>query len=112
VGTEYGSHYWRYLNRVRHETETFQEQKGGMLESAVEMRGTRTLDTHKYAYIKPLNAKLNPICHLLTLLGAHHILHFSRIRVKLRRITNLVLEEKDEISADSHSVINRWTNHF
>ena len=28
-----------------------------------------------------LNAKLNPICHLLTLLGDHHILHFSRIRV-------------------------------
>jgi len=31
--------------------------------------------------INPLNAKLNPICHLLTLLGAHHILHVSRIRV-------------------------------
>jgi len=30
----------------------------------------------------PLNAELNPICHLLALLGAHHILHFSRIRVK------------------------------
>jgi len=29
----------------------------------------------------PLNAKLNPICHLLALLGAHHILHISRIRV-------------------------------
>ena len=29
-----------------------------------------------------LNAKLNPICHLLALLGAHHILHVSRIRVK------------------------------
>ena len=25
---------------------------------------------------------LNPICHLLALLGAHHILHVSRIRVK------------------------------
>jgi len=31
---------------------------------------------------KGLNAKLNPICHLLALLGAHHILHVSRIRVK------------------------------
>jgi len=29
-----------------------------------------------------LNAELNPICHLLALLGAHHILHVSRIRVK------------------------------
>jgi len=34
--------------------------------------------------IKPLNAELNPICHLLALLGAHHILHVSRIRVKDR----------------------------
>jgi len=25
---------------------------------------------------------LNPICHLLTLLGAHHILQVSRIRIK------------------------------
>jgi len=31
--------------------------------------------------IYPLNAELNPICHLLALLGAHHILHVSRIRV-------------------------------
>jgi hypothetical protein len=29
----------------------------------------------------PLNAELNPICHLLALLGAHHILHVSRIKV-------------------------------
>jgi len=32
--------------------------------------------------INPLNAELNPICHLLALLGAHHILHVSRIKVK------------------------------
>jgi hypothetical protein len=31
--------------------------------------------------LNPLNAKLNPISHLLALLGAHHILHVSRIRV-------------------------------
>jgi len=30
----------------------------------------------------PLNAELNPICHLLALLGAHRILHVSRLRVK------------------------------
>ena len=33
--------------------------------------------------INPLNAELNPIYHLLALLGAHHILHVNRIRVKL-----------------------------
>jgi hypothetical protein len=32
--------------------------------------------------INPLNTELNPICHLLALLGTHHILHVSRIRVK------------------------------
>jgi len=34
-------------------------------------------------YFNPLNAKLNPFCYLLALLGAHHFLHVSRIRVKL-----------------------------
>jgi hypothetical protein len=34
--------------------------------------------------INPLNAELNPICHLLALLGVHHFLHVSRIRVKQR----------------------------
>jgi len=33
-------------------------------------------------YLNPSNAELNPICHLLALLGAHPILHVSRIRVK------------------------------
>ena len=28
-----------------------------------------------------LNAELNPSCHLLALVGAHHILHVSRVRV-------------------------------
>jgi len=32
--------------------------------------------------IKPLNAELYLICHLLALLGAHHILDVSRVRVK------------------------------
>ena len=30
----------------------------------------------------PLNSELNPIYHLLALVGAHHIFHFSRVRVK------------------------------
>jgi uncharacterized membrane protein len=35
-----------------------------------------------YITINLLNAELNLICHLLALLGAHRILHVSRIRVK------------------------------
>jgi len=31
--------------------------------------------------VNPLNAELNSICHMLALLGAHHILHISRLRV-------------------------------
>jgi hypothetical protein len=34
-------------------------------------------------HVNFLNAELNSICHLLALLGAHHILHVSRIRVKV-----------------------------
>ena len=30
----------------------------------------------------PLNTELNPICHLLALLRAHHILHVRRVWVK------------------------------
>ena len=36
-----------------------------------------------YAHVNPLNAKLNPICHLLALLGAHPIFHVSWIRVNI-----------------------------
>jgi hypothetical protein len=32
-------------------------------------------------HINSLKAELSPICHLLALLGAHLILHVSRIRV-------------------------------
>ena len=33
--------------------------------------------------LNPLKPELNPICYLLALLGGHHFLHVSRIRVKL-----------------------------
>jgi len=47
------------------------------------------VDKYKITF-NPLSAELNPICHLLALLGADHIVDVSRIRVKL--------------------VINHWTN--
>ena len=34
--------------------------------------------------VNPLNAELNPICHLLALVGAHHTLYVSRIRVNIK----------------------------
>jgi len=52
------------------------------------------LNTLKLCWcINPLNPELNPICYLLALLGAHHFLHVSRIRVKLltfRRLTSYI----------------------
>jgi len=33
--------------------------------------------------LNPLNAELNPTCHLLALLGPHPILHISKIRVNV-----------------------------
>ena len=35
-------------------------------------------------YLNPINAELNPICHLLALLGGATIVVVSRFRVKLR----------------------------
>ena len=32
--------------------------------------------------LNPLNTELKPSCHLLALIGAHHILHVSRVRIK------------------------------
>ena len=40
--------------------------------------------------INPLNPELNPICYLLALLGAHHFLHVSRIRVKVLTFRRLM----------------------
>ena len=47
-----------------------------------------TLNTH--VDFNPLNAELNPIRHLLALVGARHIVHVSRIRVKTAHSNNLI----------------------
>jgi len=36
-----------------------------------------------YLDINHVNAELNPVCHFLALLGAHHILHVSGLRVNI-----------------------------
>jgi len=45
--------------------------------------------SHTVWGISHLNGELNNICHLLTLLGAHHILHVSRIRIKCRKLSSV-----------------------
>ena len=45
----------------------------------------------------PLNAELNPTCHLLALLGAHHIFYISGLRVKgLIRIVPILVAARSE----------------
>ena len=46
--------------------------------------------------IIPLNTKLNPICYLLTLLGAHHILHVSRM-IKVTKVNLSLCKAKRHI---------------
>ena len=67
----------------------------------------------------PLNAELNLICHLLALLGSHHFLHVSRIRVKsltLRLLMSYIYMEHlflmflDHTKDAPHSVGLLWTS--
>jgi len=52
----------------------------------------------------PLNAELNPICHLLALLEAHHILHVSRIRV------NNAVNYWDYAASMTDEWMNEWVS--
>jgi hypothetical protein len=55
----------------------------------------------------PLNAELNPICHLLALLRAHRILHVGRIRVKAVNMRIIFLPLKStNVVADIYLLTN------
>ena len=43
-----------------------------------------TTHGHSVSCFNPLNAELNPICHLLALLGGATIVVVSRLRIKAR----------------------------
>jgi hypothetical protein len=66
----FGVQYYniRALRNIRH---------AAILQEEDQVRNVSGLIT-----FNPLNAELKPICHVLALLGAHPILHVSRIRVK------------------------------
>jgi len=66
----------------------------GKIQGGIEVTGRQGRRRRKLLDdLNPLNAELNPICHLLALLGAHLILHVSRIRVKERRRYSHLKEE-------------------
>jgi hypothetical protein len=58
--------------------------KGKRVSSIMKIRCvlTQILSSVQRFLFNPLNAELNPICKLLALLRAHHILHVSGVRVK------------------------------
>jgi len=67
---------------------------GGKIKGGIEVTGRRGRRRRKLADdLNPLNAQLNPICHVLALLESHHILHVRRIRVKERRGYSHLKEE-------------------
>ena len=49
----------------------------------------------------PLNAELNPIRHLLALVGARHTVHVSRIMVKIPQ--NMSYNNAEEVALDVDS---------
>jgi len=48
-------------------------------------------------YVNPLKTELNPICHLLALLGAQHTFHISRIRVNSGSQHTIVTNKRNKI---------------
>ena len=71
--------------------------------------GTPQHSTLLYVYmcLTLLNAELNPICYLLALLGPHHILHVSRIRInKILKMNNEYFSKQEQrmISCNADSV--------
>jgi hypothetical protein len=70
-----------FSSKILNETE--RPTDVGDIRQSYENSTLQTSPEEKNAYrgSYSLNTQLNPICHLLALLGAHHILHVSRIRV-------------------------------
>ena len=48
-------------------------------------------------WVNPLNAELNPVRHLLALVGARHIVHVSRIRVNVEVATTYPLGHNERM---------------
>ena len=62
--------------------------------------------------INPLNAELNPICHLLALLRTHHILHVSRIRVKACDVCVTVHRWYNNINSQLDATITNFIDNY
>ena len=63
-------------------TDTIQSNTAVSCINTVEKLHVSSKLSSGHKVINPLNAELNPIRHLLALVGARHIVHVSRTRVK------------------------------
>jgi hypothetical protein len=61
--------------------------------------------------INPSKAELNPICHLLALVEAHHILHVSRIRVTTE-MHNCWFDSHSEASQHGNDIFRNTVFYF
>ena len=66
---------------ITHKQYTERHKTNNTYNNKTEIKKSFIILCVKYT-LNVLNAELNPICYLLALLGAHHFLHVSRIRVK------------------------------
>ena len=64
---------------------------------------TPSPSTTWHTRINPLNPELNPICYLPALLGAHHFLHVSRIRVNTKPTQDFIDQLTVELFATCSS---------
>ena len=88
-------HYQHTFSAFASDAVCFSYLPQGRSSSSTTYRWPRTASFRKSKDVKPegvnpLNPELNPICYLLALLGAHHFLHVSRIRVKLLSFVRMV----------------------
>jgi hypothetical protein len=87
--------FLQYCESVkRNDSHIFETEQNTVSHST--RNGRQGVEQGKQCTFTPLHAELNPICHLLALLGAHPILHVSRIRVKVTltgvRITTAAMD--------------------
>ena len=81
------SNDWELLNPLTQIRKRNQFPKPSVPKNGDDIQNIRQIIAiyHQYIsdFVNPLNPELNAICYLLALLGAHHFLHVSSIRVKL-----------------------------
>jgi len=78
-----------------------------VLRAARRQKGCLTRIASTHPVFNPLNAELNPICHLLALLGPHHIFHVSGLRVNEQRnvIHEQTMKAQGQVEVYLHSYL-------